>query len=680
MKNKKIVITSFLVIFLILTVGVTYYIFNREDKDTTLNLLEKQWIDNNKNKIIDVSIINSVPIFSYNGEGLIFDFISAIKEITGLDFNRIPYQLGSNNSSPYIFTIKNKVDKNDLLIHEDNFVLLTKYKTIYNSLSDIKNLSIGVLSDELQIVNKYLKDSVNLSFKTFDSEQELINAINLDDEEGIDAIVLPRIKALEEIVKEEKLNISYHINEMKQYYVLSLEGEERLNNIIRKYYNKWSRENFSNVYSKHLTQNYFTFKDIDEHDIVKFRSKRYIYGFVTNEPYDFIRNNRLDGINSALLKGLSNLSNVEISYEEFSNYNELINSFNENKIDFYFNINGNQVYDMDVVKMNYAYNDNNLLLSKIDNNIIVNSISSLEGMEVHVLKGSIVSDYLTQNNIEVKEYETIKDLLKNRKNNSIYILDENMYKYYELDDDKIDYTFRLNNTYEFVSRDINDNKIFNDYLGFYLTFTTTKDIINKSLPTLIVEKNESGKYLMIFVYIMSVVGVYYVAYTIISLAKKKFVKKKTLTKTDKLKYIDLLTSLKNRNYFNENVKLWDESEVYPQAIIMIDLNNIAYINDNYGHEEGDKVIREAANILITNQKDNSEIIRTDGNEFLIYMVGYEEKEVVSYTKKLHKDLKDLAHNFGAAIGYSMINDPIKTIDDAVNEATLAMREDKEEIL
>ena len=123
---------------------------------------------------------------------------------------------------------------------------------------------------------------------------------------------------------------------------------------------------------------------------------------------------------------------------------------------------------------------------------------------------------------------------------------------------------------------------------------------------------------------------------------------------------------------------WEESKVYPQTIIIVDLNNIAYINDNYGHAEGDKVIKEAANILIKTQISNSEIMRTNGNEFLIYMVGYDEKQIVSYIRKLNKEFKDLSHNFGAAIGYSIITDQIKTVDDAINEATLDMRNVKNE--
>ena len=59
---------------------------------------------------------------------------------------------------------------------------------------------------------------------------------------------------------------------------------------------------------------------------------------------------------------------------------------------------------------------------------------------------------------------------------------------------------------------------------------------------------------------------------------------------------------RGKHIITSKIESWDESEVYPQAIIIIDLNNISYINDNYGREEGDKVITEAANILIMNQR------------------------------------------------------------------------------
>ena len=154
-------------------------------------------------------------------------------------------------------------------------------------------------------------------------------------------------------------------------------------------------------------------------------------------------------------------------------------------------------------------------------------------------------------------------------------------------------------------------------------------------------------------------------------------KLKLLRKDDRKRYTDMMTSLKNRNYLNLNIEKWNQNKVYPQSIVIIDLNNTKYINDNYGREKGDQLIVKAASILINAQLENTEIIRSDGNEFLIYMVGYSENQVDIYTRKLSKSLSELPYGFGAAIGYSMILDNIKTIDDAINEASIAMQSDKE---
>ena len=43
-------------------------------------------------------------------------------------------------------------------------------------------------------------------------------------------------------------------------------------------------------------------------------------------------------------------------------------------------------------------------------------------------------------------------------------------------------------------------------------------------------------------------------------------------------------------------------------MIVIDLNNIQFINDTLGYEEGDKQIQAAANVLIKTQLDNTDII------------------------------------------------------------------------
>ena len=59
------------------------------------------------------------------------------------------------------------------------------------------------------------------------------------------------------------------------------------------------------------------------------------------------------------------------------------------------------------------------------------------------------------------------------------------------------------------------------------------------------------------------------------------------------------------------------------------------------------------------------------------MVGYEKNKVVAYMRKLYKELSELPYGYGATLGYSMILDDIKSIDDAINEAVLEIRANKE---
>ena len=82
---------------------------------------------------------------------------------------------------------------------------------------------------------------------------------------------------------------------------------------------------------------------------------------------------------------------------------------------------------------------------------------------------------------------------------------------------------------------------------------------------------------------------------------------------------------------------------------------------------------------VVKKLDNSDIIRTDGNEFVIYLVGYTQKQITSYIHKLNKEIKKLPYEYGAEFGYSMIIDDIKTIEDALNEATKTIKEQNEKI-
>lgn len=668
MKNKKIFIPILVIILLVISFFV-YYFFTHEDKETTLNLLEKQWIESNKNEVIFMSIANDIPALSYNGEGLVIDFLDSLNEDTNLSFNKVSYDLGTEPTTDYSFKVVDNVTDNQILIYEDNYVIATKNKKNYKSISELSGLTIGVLNENIQSVNEYLSDA-DVTYKTYENNDLLLEDFNKIDTE-LDGVVLLRTCDLEKIISN-KYTISYNITEYVKSLVLSLGKTDKLNDILEKYYNKWASENYETVYNKHLASNYFTFKDINEADAVNFRSKKYYYGYIENAPYDITVDGKLSGINDRLLLDFSKFSSTVIHYKKYETMDNLVNAFNTNSIDLFYSINDNEDYSIDVYNTVSSYNNRFVVLTNLSSDLNINSLKSLKG--VVTLKDTKVASNLFSVS---KTYNSFDELINKVNEENIIVMDLNSYNYYknDLSEFIVSYQFDFEDS-NFVIRDINENNIFNEMFDFYISFSA-KNYVSQGLNDLlsvsklpIILKNVAislGSIVIILLVVLSILKV-----------KPKAKKKTSFSKEDKLRYIDALTSLKNRNYLNDSAEKWDNSEIYPQTIIIIDLNNIAYINDNYGHAEGDLVIKQAANILIQNQLENSEIIRTNGNEFLIYLLSVEEKQVVTYMRKLNKELKDLNHGFGVALGYSMINDAIKTVDDAINEATLDMRNNKEE--
>ena len=677
MNKKRALLISIISILIIGIFAGIYIYLNKEDKKTTLTVLDKQWIDDNKNNIIDLSIVNNVPIFNYEGQGLFFDFIDSIENTTGLHFNKLSYNKDDKPTSDYSFSITDKVEENDILIYEDNYVLVTKTNKKYNNINKINQMVVGVLNDEADDVNYYLGINKNLSFKTYTTIANLI--ASMSDTNGVDAIVLPKTMYLKEIVESDKLYISYDLTDMKKYFVLRLGSNKKLNKIIKKYYNKWYKDEYDESFYKNFSDDYFAFKQIYEQEKVNFRSKKYTYGFVEYAPFDSLKNSKLIGINDEIIKDFSKVSDIQIGYEKYKNYEELLKAFNENKIDFYLNMSSIDDYALDVYNTVEVFNPEIAVLSKIDNDVVINSELSLSNYDIVTIKNSKIEKYLETNKIKAKTYDNVTSLLNNKKSDELIVIDKEVYDtfmYSSLKNYKIDYIFNINDGYLYTCRNISDNKVFNEYLDFYSSYINSKKYQEKITYKMFEEKLSDNKTLMVILIVLIILVIISTIVLILKLKPKKI--NTNITKEDKLRYIDMLTSLKNRNYLNDYIEKWDNSEIYPQAIVIIDLNNIAYINDNYGHEEGDNVIKEAAAILVKTQIENTEIIRTNGNEFLIYLVEYDEKQVVSYIRKLNKEMKELNHGFGAAIGYSMINDELKTIDDAINEATLDMKTNKEE--
>lgn len=663
---KRILLVIPVIVFIVIATLIIMNVLKDENK---LTVKEKEWINNNLSTVQNVNIINNLSVFGANGSGVFYDFINDMSKEYGLKINPVTYNNGESSVS-HGFMATNSLDDNSLVIYEDNYVLIKKDYEIITDIASLSSKSIGVLSSDVTYLNSYLK-SFNLKLTAYENKKALEEAFSKD----LDYILVPKYEYLDYIVAND-YQISYHFNDIKRYYTYELQGDY-FSSIIKKYFTKWNGKYFDSSYNKAMKQALIENLKLTDSDIKQLNSKVYSYGFINNSPYEIIMGGNYGGIISVYLNKFSKVAGVDFKYSKYRSYKLLTNAINDGSLDLYFNyytLTNN--YKEINTHMNIEYN----IIAKESNSMVVNSLDSLKGKTVYVLQDSMLYNYLsTIDDITINTYRNVKELKKIAKQDNIIMIDHNTYETYankELSGYTVRYTSNTDGTYNFKVR---EDGPFYKTLNAFIKLQDPNLTINEGLYNY-TKTLKSGTVLgTIAKYsLYLIIGFVVVMYLLYKSTKRVKISKK-IKKVEKIRYIDQLTSLKNRNYLNENINAWNKNTIYPQATIVLDLNRLQEINDTLGYEKGDRQIKAAANILIKTQLDNSDIMRTDGNEFLIYLVGYEERQIISYIKKLYKEFKSLPYEYGATIGHSMITNDLKSIEDAINESVEDMKQKKQDL-
>lgn len=134
--------------------------------------------------------------------------------------------------------------------------------------------------------------------------------------------------------------------------------------------------------------------------------------------------------------------------------------------------------------------------------------------------------------------------------------------------------------------------------------------------------------------------------------------------------IDPLTGLFNRASFYANI---DVNKRY-SAVISIDMNNLKYYNDNFGHDKGDEALAVIGTEIRKISNKNIHPYRMGGDEFLILCFNMSEEQVKIVISKLTLAI-NRSTEYDVAIGYSYRdnNDPLSYL---VTEADKMMYEQK----
>lgn len=666
MKNiKKIILMVSITI--VLVSGIVFGFYKLLKDENSLTISEKTWISNNHNSVYTINVPNDINVFGKNGNGVFFDFIDSLDEELDLKLNSSVYSITNKNDS-LGFNVDTSYDARDLLIYTDYYVLVSKDKNSTINLNSLNSSTIGIMSKDLNYISTYYNLSGTIKF--YESSDELFSAFESD----LNYIIVPMTQYKDKILSNS-YNISYYFNDAKVYFYLHLGDDDTLNSIIKKYYNIWIKDKYSESYNDNNYDLFVTSLKISDIDEDSLTDKSYRVKYLVNQPYQLLSRGEYSGIVSEYLKSFNDFSDIDFEYEKVKKFKDFKYDIDKKKVDLYFNQYNNS---NNYTSININFNIDYYLISNRDFKLNIDSLKAYNGV-VYVEENSLLYNYLsTYKNITIKTYDKLSKVKRLIKKDSVVLVDKLTYDNYlvdNIDNVRIVLSDTVNNkSYTFNYK--NNSDVFYKLFSSYVNTLNPQEMVNSSLNEYFKTYEAGSRTVQLAKYIILLIVVLLVGVYILIKSKRRIVLNTKVKKDEKIRYVDMLTSLKNRNYLNDRMEIWNQNTVYPQAVIVLDLNNVKYLNDTFGHEEGDKQIKAAANALFKTQLENTELLRTDGNEFMVYLVGYSEKQVVSYIKKLLKEFKKLPYEYGVAVGFSMINDDLKLVEDAFNEATLMMRKNK----
>jgi diguanylate cyclase (GGDEF)-like protein len=150
---------------------------------------------------------------------------------------------------------------------------------------------------------------------------------------------------------------------------------------------------------------------------------------------------------------------------------------------------------------------------------------------------------------------------------------------------------------------------------------------------------------------------------------------------------DGMTGMENRTAYLARIAELDPSLAKKMlshfAVIMFDLNNLKYVNDEYGHAEGDKYIIASAKLLKKSFPD-AELFRFGGDEFVALQFNTSPAEldalILGFEENVEKRNKRHNVKMSIACGYALYDEKKDTcLADVYNRADAAMYAQKRKL-
>ncbi|PIC79056.1 GGDEF domain-containing protein [Sporosarcina sp. P18a] len=152
---------------------------------------------------------------------------------------------------------------------------------------------------------------------------------------------------------------------------------------------------------------------------------------------------------------------------------------------------------------------------------------------------------------------------------------------------------------------------------------------------------------------------------------KFYAEKDPLTNAYNRRTIDKVFRKQISQYSNQRKKI---------GVVLIDLDDFKNINDTFGHQTGDELLRQVAELIMSNAKKEDYVVRWGGDEFVHVILDLKEDTLSDYVRCLRSKLSNLdiesVNVVSASMGIAVYPDDGETFEALIQKADTSMYEMK----
>ena len=661
---KTLRFTSWVILLFLFSSVVTF----TQSDNQLFTIEETSYLEANKNQIITVGLdpLSGMDYFLMeNGQaaGVVLEVFKLIERDTGLQFKLVTDQtwnqvyeglqtgeidilFGANETEERLKTMAFTKP-----LYQHPYAIFTHENTEMFTIGDLDKRVVGFMEGDF-VVDALMKKYIYLSYEPvyYGNQTDLIEGLI---EGKIDAAVFSGGSIIYKFLQEyPDMKYVAPIESIVSDLTLSVRKDQQV---------MWS---ILNKEIGHLISTGDIDKSIQKSEVSFIRE---IIGLTDSErqwlesgqpvaigvtqdylPIDYYEENQYLGVSGAILTEIARITGLNVDYV-YSDFNTLHNRLINGGVDVLNIVRTDEREEYLNFTIPYSYERDIIVGLKSAEEVL--DVYGLEGKRVAVVDGFWHDDYLRKNLVSVDIIKTldIEDSMKS-------VLDGQA-DYFIENPTVVKFYIAVNEYYDLVEKGVTSSDSYL-YYGISKRMPELHGIINKTLPIidvrslqregyqsvpLIIDNSREVKLrLIIFLLIVAL------AFIVIRLkrALDDLISERAMTEVYKerqiLEYTDVMTGLKNRNYYYKEIEAQINEDGQMLGVLMCDVDRLKYVNDTYGHPVGDQLIVEVAKLLRRVVGEEGSPIRMGGDEFLVLLPSYTEKQCMETQYRIEEEINALS--------------------------------------